>query len=225
MFNLVDLYGKVRAENIPGDFVETGVWKGANGIVFALVRDLVGETSTRSVYNLDSFRWLPPPRAIHKRDVNDKHSTYANKHVELRASLDLVIGIYRRYGIDVNDPAANVHMVEGWFNETAPAIAQKVQKIAILRLDGDMYGSTWEVLIYLYGKVAVGGYVIIDDYKLPGCRAAVDEFRDCLKITSPLVQIKVDDYLLWHEKPYWKKNEELPDVLPKCFNIIPANRR
>lgn len=65
----------------------------------------------------------------------------------------------------------------GFFNETMPPLRKRVDKLALLRLDGDMYQSTWEVLITMYDKLSVGGYVVVDDYGLIGAHMAVVDFR------------------------------------------------
>ena len=62
-------------------------------------------------------------------------------------------------------------------------------KIAILRLDGDMYSSTIQVFDKLYDKVPIGGFLIVDDYGLHGCKAATDDFRKSRNITTPMKKI------------------------------------
>jgi Macrocin-O-methyltransferase (TylF). len=65
-----------------------------------------------------------------------------------------------------------------------------VQQIAVLRLDGDMYESTWLALACLYPKISPGGFAIIDDYgALPNCRAAVEDFRTANNITEPIIPV------------------------------------
>lgn len=67
----------------------------------------------------------------------------------------------------------NIEYVVGWFEETVPLFKGR---IAILRLDGDLYHSTFICLQHLFEKVVNGGAVVIDDWQLPGCRAACDEY-------------------------------------------------
>lgn len=66
--------------------------------------------------------------------------------------------------------------VEGWFEETLPEMAPQIEPISLLRLDGDLYNSTYVCLKYLYPKLIIGGLCIIDDYALPGCRQAVFDY-------------------------------------------------
>lgn len=68
----------------------------------------------------------------------------------------------------------NILTVKGWFENTVPNFEE--QEIALLRLDGDLYNSTWVCLQHLFPKVIKGGCVIIDDIELPGCKAACDEY-------------------------------------------------
>ncbi|HJU39681.1 MAG TPA: TylF/MycF/NovP-related O-methyltransferase, partial [Tahibacter sp.] len=88
---------------------------------------------------------------------------------------------------------------QGWFKDTLPAAP--IERLAVLRLDGDYYESTMDALVNLYEKVSVGGYVIVDDYGEDSwtyCRRAVDEFRAAHGIASPLVRV---DAPCW----YWRR--------------------
>jgi len=88
---------------------------------------------------------------------------------------------FERYGL-LDD---RVEFLEGWFKDTLPDAP--IQGIAVLRIDGDMYQSTFEVLTYLYPRLARGGYVIVDDYSaLPNCQAAVDDYRRAHAIDSEI---------------------------------------
>jgi hypothetical protein len=65
----------------------------------------------------------------------------------------------------------------GWFEETIPVAVESVERIALLRIDGDWYESTRVCLAHLYPLVSSGGIVVVDDYgRWKGCRTAVDEF-------------------------------------------------
>jgi len=65
---------------------------------------------------------------------------------------------------------------KGWFQKTMPEAAKQIEKISILRLDGDLYDSYKVSLHHLYPRVVQGGFVIIDDWCFEGCRSAVREF-------------------------------------------------
>ena len=74
--------------------------------------------------------------------------------------------------------------LKGWFKDTLPKAP--IEKLAVLRLDGDMYESTSDALNNLYFKLSTGGFCIIDDYFLAGCKKAVDDFREKHDINEPI---------------------------------------
>jgi O-methyltransferase len=78
-----------------------------------------------------------------------------------------------------------VRFLEGWFRDTLPAAP--IKRLAVLRLDGDLYESTIQALESLYDRLSTGGYVIIDDYgNVAGCRQAVHDFRARRGINEPI---------------------------------------
>jgi O-methyltransferase len=155
----------IRNENIPGDIVETGIWRGGT-VIFAASYLSVYDMEDRKVFGCDSFEGLPEPDPKFPIDSNDIHSTIDF----LRVSLPEVEHNLRKYLVD----SGRVKLVKGWFEQTLPTLP--VNKISILRLDGDMYSSTIDALNALYAKVSVGGIVIIDDYCLEGAKMAVHDF-------------------------------------------------
>ena len=169
----------VVRRGVPGDFMETGVWRGGACIYAKAVLDsLSGQR--RRVIVADSFRGLPPPDVTrHPADAGDAHHTntyLAVSEAEVRAN-------FRRF--DVLDDAVVFHA--GFFAQSfAPGKRMPFERLAVLRLDGDMYGSTMDVLNAAYDAVSPGGYVIVDDYALAGARRAVDDFRASRRIASPL---------------------------------------
>jgi len=177
--NLQECVEKVVADDIPGDVLEAGIWRGGAGILMRAVLAVLGDTE-RTVWLADSFQGLPKPRAEHPADADDVHWT----HPFLAVSVDQVRRNFTRYGM-LDD---RVQFLEGWFSDTLPTAP--IERLAVLRVDGDMYGSTMDVLEALYAKVSVGGFVIIDDYgEIPQCRAAVEDFRAQHKISEPLQRI------------------------------------
>merc|ERR1712187_256049 len=72
--------------------------------------------------------------------------------------------------------ANRINILEGWFNETLPNAP--IKRISFLRLDGDIFASTWQGLNLLYDKLSIGGLIYLDDYgSYSGCKAAVDKYR------------------------------------------------
>lgn len=163
--------------NIPGDFIETGVWRGGTTI-FAQGFFKVHKEN-RNVWVADSFAGLPPPDP--KYPV-DKGSTFHEMKF-LNISIEEVQENFRRY--DLLD--YHVKFLKGWFKDTLPKAP--IEKLCALRLDGDMYESTMDALNALYDKVSPGGYVIIDDYWLSLCRQAVDDFRKLHSITETIIPV------------------------------------
>ena len=138
-----------------------------------------GDTQ-RSVWVADSFQGLPPPSpGIYAADIGD---TWYQAEA-LAVSLETVQGNFRRYNLLDNQ----VRFLKGWFKDTLPAAP--IERLAVLRLDGDMYESTIQALDALYDKLSPGGFVIIDDYMLPPCAKAVHDFRTNLGITEPIIDI------------------------------------
>jgi O-methyltransferase len=133
---------------------------------------------------------LPKPDGRYKQDDGDRHW---KKSDILGVSLDQVKANFSRYGL----LDERVLFLKGWFKDTLPIAP--VERLAILRLDGDMYSSTMDSLLNLYPKLSVGGYAIIDDYgEIESCRKAMDDFRASNKIEASLSAIDLSGV-------YWKK--------------------
>lgn len=174
--------------NVPGDLIETGVWRGGATIFMKGILKANDDT-TRKVFVADSFEGLPKPEPNkYPADINDMHSTFPF----LSVSDEEVRNNFKAYNL-LDD---NVIFIKGFFENSLKKAP--IKKLAILRLDGDMYSSTIQVLETLYDKVSKGGFVIVDDYSLVGARTAVDDFRGKRKIINQL--IKIDDYSV-----YWIK--------------------
>jgi hypothetical protein len=170
---------KVIGDHVPGDCIETGVWRGGASIFMRAVLKAHGVTD-RTVWLADSFAGLPPPdAAIYPQDSQDVHHTVKF----LAVSCEEVKKNFIKYGLFDNQ----VRFLKGWFKDTLPNAP--MQKLAIIRLDGDMYESTMEGLKYLYPKLSAGGFVIVDDYALKGCREAVHDFRTSQGINDEIVAI------------------------------------
>lgn len=170
----------VVRSGVPGDLIETGVWRGGSTIFMRGVLKALGDES-RTVWVADSFQGLPKPNAEHyQADSGSRLWTYT----ELAVSAAEVRANFERYGL----LDEQVRFLEGWFSDTLPTAP--IERLAVLRLDGDMYQSTIEVLETLYPKLSVGGYLIVDDYgALPECRQAVHEYRDAHAITDEIVTV------------------------------------
>jgi O-methyltransferase len=190
MDNLQGCVEDVLAKDVPGDLIETGVWRGGASILMRAVLKSHGVTD-RKVWCADSFEGLPrPDRIRYGADVNDIHFKFEG----LRVGVEQVRHNFERYGL-LDD---QVEFLVGWFEATLPDAP--IDKLAVLRLDGDMYSSTIQALDALYAKLQPGGYCIVDDYgAVPACRQAVEDFRTQHGITE-LIQ-DIDGY-----GAYWQKD-------------------
>jgi O-methyltransferase len=157
----------VQRDGVPGDLIETGVWRGG-GTIFMRGFLAAHNVTDRCVWVADSFEGLPKPTLAEDAGSN------LSKEVApfLAISVDEVKALFERYGL-LDD---QVRFLEGWFRDTLPSAA--IERLALLRLDGDLYESTMDALVPLYDKLSPGGFVIVDDYgALPQCKLAIDEFR------------------------------------------------
>jgi hypothetical protein len=169
----------VRRDGIPGDLIETGVWRGGASI---FMRGYLAayEMRGRKVWVADSFEGLPAPSL--PQDAGYDFS--AGRMPILAVPLEEVRENFRRYGL-LDD---RVEFLKGWFKDTLHRAP--IGDLALARLDGDLYESTRDALDALYKKVVPGGFVVIDDYgDFEPCRRAVDEFRKAMDISAPLQRI------------------------------------
>jgi O-methyltransferase len=170
----------VMVDGIPGDLVECGVWRGGACILMRAVLAAYGD-ETRCIWLADSFAGVPPPdSANYKADegmrLHLNASILAVSEGEVRAN-------FERYGL-LDD---QVRFLPGWFKDTlhdAP-----IDRIAVLRLDGDLYESTIQALDALYPRLSAGGFCIIDDYFHTGCRQAVTDYRAKHGVSAEIVDI------------------------------------
>ncbi len=178
---------EILRENIPGDFAETGVWRGGSVILMRALLSAWNDTE-RLVWCADSFEGMPEPTVVDK--TISSTSDFSGLEY-LAVSLEQVKNNFARFGL----LDGQVKFLKGWFSDTLPTAP--IKQLSLLRLDGDLYQSTQDALTNLYHKVSSGGYVIVDDYNSwDGCHAAVDEFRKQRDITEPIQKIDADA-VLW----------------------------
>ena len=180
---------QILKNDIPGDFIETGVWRGGAVIFMKALLAEAGITD-RTVWVADSFEGLPKPdETNYPADKGDFHFTL--KHLAI--SMETVKQNFEKYNLY----DGQVKFLKGWFKDTLPTAP--IDKLALLRLDGDMYESTMDGLTNLYPKLAIGGFIIIDDWNaVEGCKLAVQDYRKKYNLTEEIIPI---DTL----SVYWKK--------------------
>lgn len=171
----------ILAENIPGDLIECGVWRGGACILMRGVLAAYGD-ETRSVWLADSFQGVPrSDPANYKADKGIRAEFAAGI---LGVSEAQVRENFERYGL-LDD---RVRFLPGWFKDTLADAP--VERIAVLRLDGDLYESTIQALDALYPRLSPGGFCIIDDYlAVKACEQAVTDYRVKHGISEEIVDI------------------------------------
>lgn len=178
--NLRDLSVRAIEEGVPGDFIEAGVWRGGCCI---LLRGVLAAYAAkdRRVYVADSFDGLPLPNP----EMYPEDEGYNLRlHEQLAVPLETVKENFSRYGL----LDEQVVFVEGLFKDTLPALQDG--PFALIRLDGDLYESTYGSLKALYPQLSPGGFIIVDDVNfLPPCARAVKDFRESQGITAPMHRI------------------------------------
>jgi O-methyltransferase len=189
IFKLLQSLKHLKHHDIKGDYVECGVWKGGNLILFKKFlenEDLIAELSNeknrenKNIYGFDTFEGMTEP------DVNDYDLSNNNSAVDLlkndknkKTNLWGVVSLE-----DVMDNLSNnlkdlknIHLIKGPVEQTLTNEKNIPKNISLLRLDTDWYSSTKKELEILYEKVSHGGIIIIDDYgHWGGSKKAVDEF-------------------------------------------------
>jgi O-methyltransferase len=178
--NLQQAITDVLKQKVPGDLIECGAWRGGATIFMRAVLQTYGDNE-RNVWVADSFQGLPKPD---EQKFPDDKGINLNESPELAVSIEQVKANFRRYGV-LDD---RVKFLAGWFKDTLPEAP--IEKLSVLRVDGDLYESTWEALEALYPKLSVGGYCIVDDYgAFKACKKAVEDFRSRNNITAELKKI------------------------------------
>lgn len=178
----------VIANGVPGDLMETGVWRGGATIMMRGVLKARGVTD-RQVVVADSFQGLPVPNADdYPADEGLDFSTFD----VLAVSKEQVQENFRAFGL-LDD---QVEFVQGWFKDTMPGLRDRTW--AVLRLDGDLYESTMDVLVNCYPQLSPGGWLIIDDFSIPACEQAVHDYRAANGITEE-IQVIDSDGICWQK--------------------------
>lgn len=149
-------------KNLKGDIVECGVWKGAT---FAYMANVF---QNRTLWAYDSFDGVP--YKAEQTKYPDKYNVAWKLDTRLKSDISTFYEILQKYNIENTD---NINVIPGWFKDTLPFATHS---IALLRVDGDLYSSTYEVLEYLYPLVVDGGFVIFDDYCIDESKQAVYDY-------------------------------------------------
>lgn len=167
-YDTIDILSKtIHSEQIEGDIVECGIWRGGMSIYMAYA------FPGKKCWVCDSFQGFEPldhckydPRGIL---VERHHNGYV-----CIAPEDEVKQSFAELGLDETQGIA---FLPGWVNDTTDPSTCPIGKIALLRIDVDAYSATLVVLENLFDKVVPGGFVIFDDTGLYETDAAIREFE------------------------------------------------
>lgn len=165
--------GVLHEQRVPGDLLEAGVWRGGAVILMRALLDAIGD-GTRRVVAADSFAGIP----INSRATGDPVDGWADRWVASREEVEANI---RRFGM-LDD---RIVFLPGFFADSLPTLPDD-SRFALIRLDSDSYDSVPTSLDHLYPLLSRQGAVIVDDWHLPGCRQAVEDYRAGLRIAEPI---------------------------------------
>lgn len=165
---------EIVRDEIPGDLVEAGAWRGGASILIRATLDALG-ADERTLWVMDSFQGFPKPSGDAALDLSED--------AFLSIPLEEVREHFDRFGLD-----RGVSFVRGFFAETMPKMRDG--RWSLVRLDGDTYEATRLGLESLYPGLMDGGYLVVDDYSfIEECRRAVDDFRQENGIGEPIEKI------------------------------------
>ena len=188
MFSLMKSLDFIIQNNVDGDFVECGVWKGGNLIMFQ--KYIEKYTLNKKIYAYDTFEGMSEPAEIDKTFEGESASLQLDKLEKKKVdrkknilvadcSLEEVKNNLKKY-----TTRTNLTYIKGKVEDTLINKKNLPNKISILRLDTDWYSSTKKELEILYPLLEKNGILYIDDYGYwQGARKAVDEFFEDKKVT------------------------------------------
>jgi hypothetical protein len=185
--NIKHCIQRILQDDVPGDLIEAGVWRGGAVIFMRAALKAYGDTERR-VWVADSFEGLPKadPDLFPLEAKAQSGPVLKKLYKNFEAGLEEVEQNFATYGL----LDGQVKFLKGWFKDTLPTAP--VGKLSLIRLDGDFYESTRDCLQHLYDRLSVGGFVIVDDYGEDSwtyCRRAVDEFRAERRIQDELITV------------------------------------
>ncbi len=175
--DVIEAVRYVTVNNISGAFVECGIYSG--GIATLMATLALRFDSMRDLYFYDTFEGM----TMYNKDKDEKESTLKNRPV-LKPAFE-VGGLAKSEHILINGlknlsyPENKYNIIKGDVLKTLNDEKNLPEKIAILRLDTDLYDSTKKELEVLFPRLVKGGVLILDDYmSFPGQKKAVDEYFD-----------------------------------------------
>lgn len=176
-----------KAQSIEGCVVECGVWKG--GMIAGIAKQM---GDSRRYYLFDSFEGLPEAKEIDGEKARKWQQRETDQPYFDNCSADIS---YAQQAMQLSG-ASNFFIRKGWFKDTLPHF-EKSEKIAVLRMDGDWYESTYQILENLYPYVQPGGVIIIDDYGAwEGCSKAIHDYLSRNSLNDKIYQFENEIFFI-----------------------------
>ena len=223
LVHLEVLLEDVAEQPVHGDIIEAGCYTAGTGVLLRAMleydpklatrqqpesrrRDVdigqgggrgIGAQAARRLLLADSFEGIPLPRTARGRAL-DTSASWPERYVAGEAQARSTM---RRYGM----LDERVLFLRGLFNETLGKAPSKA--FALIHIDADAYDSVLDALRALYPRLSSGGHVVVDDFHLPGVRAAVREFRRAHDVSEPLLPVPSDHVTTC--TPDWTLDEAL----------------
>ena len=180
IFNLLQSLRYLKNKKIDGDYVECGVWKGGNIILFKKFIEEEDKDSKKNIFAFDTFEGMTEPD---KNDYDISSNLSADVLLQSDKTKETNLwGVCSLESVKKNiqscvNSKENIRFIKGPVENTLDVTSNLPDKISLLRLDTDWYNSTKKELDILYDKVSPGGIIIIDDYgHWGGSKKAVDDF-------------------------------------------------
>lgn len=162
-----------RAE-VPGAFVECGVWRGGSAMVMAATL-LDAGVDDRDIFLYDTFTHMPEPGAEDVTFEGEAAADFYDEATGAEAFRYVPLDAVREAVLSTGYPADRVHFVAGMVEDTIPSRAP--DRVALCRLDTDWYASTRHEMEHLWPRISPAGVLIVDDYgHFMGAKQAVDEY-------------------------------------------------
>lgn len=193
MRNIHLILREVFLKEVPGDYIETGVWRGGAAIYARAVMRAYQQSKERQIFVCDSFSGLPPSTLREDKQYgNWDHTPYTE------VSDSAVLDNFVEHGVTDD----GIVIVKGFFNSSLQPLANHFKQLAVIRFDGDMYEAAVDMLYILYDKLSIGGFVIMDDWYGFPSKEACEDFFAMHNMQPHIIQI---DQL----SAYWQKTEEV----------------
>jgi hypothetical protein len=191
IINVLNLIDNINNNNIPGDFIEIGVWKG--GLIMAIALKCIQLGIDRKIHAYDTFEGMTNP-SYDDVDMNNEFAINIFNKVQC-------VSLFNETKANIDK--ANYSNIEYHVGDILKTDVSNIPvEIALLRLDTDWYESTKFELDYFEKNVVKDGFIIIDDYgHWKGCRKAVDDFIGSSLGMGKEIEINKIDYTgIWWQK-------------------------